>query len=174
MSSKTEWFAIKTMRDFKAEGILSDFCAEVFFPKRSVKLPNKQTRNLALIPHVLFIRTTRDNALVLEAEGRNGSLNLPFWIYRYPSDNEIQIISEGSIHLLRLLTAEDTSRCRIFTPTTFKEKEHVRITGGIYEGYQGFVQRIQKNKHVVVRIEGVCMVVLPFIHPDLLESIDPQ
>ena len=164
------WLAIKTRQDFSAEKVLSQICEEVFFPKEEILMPGKKSRVRAVIPHVLFIKTTRDNALALESEGRRNA-SVPFWIYRYPKDNKIQIISQHSIDLLRLLTSDDTTKCRIYTSRDFKEKERVRVTDGVFKGYEGFVQRVEKNKHVVVSIEGVCMVILPFIHPDLLEKI---
>lgn len=168
-----QWFAIKTRQDFKAEQFLLNACDEVFFPKKTVMTQGKKPRIRAVIPHVLFIRTTRSNALALEAQGRKLSgQSLPFWIYRYPGNNEIQIIPPRAIHLLRLLTTVDTEGCRIYRPREFRISERVRVTAGIFKGYEGYVKRIDKNKHVVVGIEGVCMVILPYIHPDLLEKID--
>lgn len=170
---RSEWFAIRTRQDFRAEELLSAVCEEVFFPKESILLHGKKIREKAVIPHVLFIKTTRTKALEQEAAGRkNPELSVPYWIYRYPKDNEIQVIPQRAIDLLRLLTADDTTRCRIYTVKDFKVKERVRVTGGLYKGYEGFVKRVAKNKHVVVSIEGVCMVILPYIHPDLLERID--
>lgn len=167
------WFAIKTRQDFHAEEVLSAICEEVFFPKENVRHSGGKIQKKAVIPHVLFIKTTPEKALALEAESRKipGSL-IPFWIYRYPKCDEIQVIHQRSIDLLRLLTSDDTSRCRIYTVKEFKVTDRVRIIGGLYKGYEGFVKRIKKNKHVIVSIEGVCMVILPFIHPDLLEPID--
>ncbi len=169
---QTEWFAIKTRQDFKAEKYLANLCDEVFFPKETVRLPGRKPRERAIIPHVLFIRTDRETALALESRGRTSSGGaLPFWIYRYPTDNAIQVIPPSSIELLRLLTADDTTRCEIYNKKDFRKNEYVRITGGFFAGRTGYVQRIKKNKHVVVRIEGICLVVLPFIHPDLLEPV---
>ena len=169
---QTEWFAIKTRQDFKAEKYFADLCDEVFFPKETVRLPGRKPRQRAIIPHVLFIRTDRETALALESRGRTQpGAALPFWIYRYPTDNAIQVIPSGSIDLLRLLTADDTTRCEIFNKKDFRQNEYVRITGGFFAGRKGYVQRIKKNKHVVVRIEGICLVMLPFIHPDLLEPV---
>ncbi|MDE6300244.1 MAG: hypothetical protein K2M19_00825 [Muribaculaceae bacterium] len=171
----SQWFAIKTPQDFKAEGVLKDKCDEIFFPKETVIGPGKRPRQKAVIPHVLFIKTTHDNALALEDLGRkHPEQNIPFWIYRYPADKRIQIIPQSSIELLRLLTADDSTQCRIYTGHEFKEKELVRVTDGIYKGYQGYVQRVKKNKHVIVKIEGVCMVILPYIHPDLLQPITAE
>lgn len=166
------WYAIRTRQDFRAEERLAQVCDEVFFPKETIKTPDKKMRRKAVIPHVLFIRTTHDKALNLEAQGRHNEPGaIPFWIYRYPNSQEIQEIPETSVDLLKLLTAEDTTRCQIYNPKEFKPNERVRITGGIYEGYEGYVQRVRKNKHVVVKIEGICMIILPFIHPDLLQPL---
>ena len=168
----SHWFAIKTRNDFRAEEILRPLCDEVYFPTRTMTMPSGKTRVKAIIPHVLFIRTTRDKALEYERLSRQlVDIPISFWIYRYPNSTQIQPIDDESIKLVKLLTAEDSTRCEIFSPTAFKEKDHVRITGGIYEGYEGYVQRVRKNKHVVVKIEGVCLIMLPFIHPDLLEII---
>lgn len=171
-SSEAQWFAIKTPKDMTAETFFADKCEEVFFPTQTVKVEGKKDRRKAVIPHVLFIKTTPDNAINLEQQGRqNPLLSIPFWIYRYPSDNRIQVIPQASIDLLRLLTSDDTSECRIYTGHEFHANQYVRVTGGLYEGYEGYVQRVKKNKQVVVKIEGVCMVLLPFIHPDLLQPI---
>lgn len=168
-----KWFAIRTRQDFKAEEVLKPLCEDVFFPTETVVSEGKRSRTKAVIPHVLFIKTTRDRAIHLEREGRKASgMPVSFWIYRYPADNEIQVIPQSSIDLLKLLTSDDSSGCEIFNRTNFREKDHVRITGGIYKGYDGYVQRVKKNYHVIVKIEGVCLVMLPYIHPDLLERID--
>ncbi len=183
-SATTEWFAIKTRQDFKAEEFLKPLCEEVYFPTETViteakshgsdgKAPAKHKRQRAIIPRVLFIKTTEENAIQLERAGRaHPELSVPFWIYRYPTDNRIQVIPEPSIRLLKLLTANDTTRCEVFTKKDFRENQKVRVTGGPFKGYEGFVQRVRKNKHVVVKIEGVCMVLLPFIHPDLLQPLE--
>lgn len=172
ITQRSLWFAIKTAQDFAAEVFFSDKCDEVFFPKERIAVQGKRDRVKAAIPHVLFLKTTHDNIRNLEELGRkHPEQTITFWIYRYPKDKQIQVIPQRSIDLLKLLTSDDTTQCRIYTGMVFKEKELVRVTGGIYEGYEGYVQRVQKNKHVIVKIEGVCMVILPFIHPDLLQPI---
>lgn len=167
------WFAIKTRQDFKASEILKSLCDDVLFPQEEVRAPGGKTRKKAVIPHVLFLKTTHDNILNLEQAGReHPEMSVPFWIYRYPNERAIQVIPQQSIDLLRLLTADDATRCEIFTKKDFQAGQRVRVIGGIYEGYEGYIQRVRKNKHVIVRIEGICMIMLPFIHPDLLSPLD--
>ena len=169
----TQWFAVRARHTARAMAVLEPLCAEVFFPREKIVVPGKKPRMKALIPHVLFIRSSRQEALEIErlSHRENSIVTEPIWIYRYPNDTAVQEISPASINLLRMLAESDAGRCEIFNKQNFKPKERVRITGGIYEGYTGHVQRVKKNLHVIVRIEGVCLVMLPFIHPDLLEKI---
>lgn len=173
MENSLNWYAIKTKQDMRAEKVLNEHCNDIFFPKREVSMPGKHKRVRSMIPHVMFVHTTHEKILELEKMGKENPINyVQFWIYRYPKDNKIQVIPQQSIELLNLLTASDTTRCEIFNKTDFKENQRVRVTGGPFKGYEGSVQRVRKNRHVIVRIEGICLVMLPYIHPDLLETID--
>lgn len=172
-TAPTQWYAIRTRNETRAEEVLADECAEVYCPKEEVRTPEGKLRTRVLIPRVLFIRTTRRHALELEEKSRQPDSGIaPLWIYRYVKGDEIQPIGEAQIHLLHLLTAPEPEKCEIFTKTDFRPGVTVRVTGGPYKGNVGTVQRVKKNKHVIVRIEGICMIMLPFIHPDLLEEIN--
>ena len=93
-----------------------------FFPKEVVLRPDNSKRVKAVIPHVLFIRTSRDNALALEDAGRrNPERSIRFWIYRYPTDNKIQVIPARSIDLLRL-TRRPTQAVAKYTTTGISRK----------------------------------------------------
>lgn len=167
------WYAIRCRRESVAAEMLKESCADVFFPQDAVKTASGRKRQKAMIPHVLFIRTSSQRALDLERDSRGGSPGMvPFWIYRYPDSKEIQPIGDSEIRLLRLLSASDTSRCEIFTKTDYTPGQRVRVVGGEFAGYEGTVQRIRRNRHVVVQIEGICMIMLPFIHPDLLSAVE--
>lgn len=171
----SHWYAVRAGKDFDLAEILEGICEEIYFPVAEASGRRPGDRRKAIIPHVLFIRTTKDEALSLETRGKSQEDPLPqFWIYRYSKGSEIAQISEQEMQLLRLLTATDSSRCEIYRKLDFEKGEHVRITAGQFAGHEGYVQRVKKNKHVIVRIEGVCAVMLPFIHPDLLEKISDE
>lgn len=174
LTDTEQWFAIRTRQAFKAEEALAAECSEVYFPKESVKGSDGRTRVRAIIPRVLFIRTTQEHALAMERQGREepGQSVPSFWIYRNPGSQLVQQVPERTMELLRLLTAPDPTRCTIYGKEDFRTGNRVRVTGGPFRGYEGHVQRVKKNKHVVVRIEGICTVLLPFIHPDLLETMN--
>lgn len=172
-TESTGWYAIKTTREFTAEQQLSGECDAVFMPKEMVVTKSGARRMRNLIPHVLFIRTSHQKALDLERRSRQIDDPLtPFWIYRYASGEDIQRISDSQIRIVRLLTAQDQSQCEIFTKADFHKGQYVRVIGGFYKGYEGYVQRVKKNRHVVIEIQGICMIMLPYIHPDLLEPAE--
>lgn len=171
-SDAIQWYAIKARRDSKAAEGLAEVCEEVFFPIEKVKSSSGVVRQRAIIPKVLFIRTTHDRAIEFERESyKEGSRIVPFRIYRYQRNYDIQPIPDDQIRLIRLLTTDESERCEVFTKADFKRGQMVRVKDGKFKGYTGTVQRVKKNKHVLVEIEGVCMILLPFIHPDLLEPI---
>ncbi len=172
-ASKEEWYALRTANESRLAEMLAGKGVEVYCPTRKSRPSGGgKPRELALIPHVIFIRTRRSIALRLEAKGRKESDPMPmFWIYRYKKGDRIQGIPLYQMRLLQLLSADDSTRCEIYRKADFERGERVRIIGGTFKGLEGNVQRVKKNKHVVVRIEGVCAVMLPFIHPDLLEHI---
>lgn len=172
MENISSWYAIRTPKDSEVERMLAAECDEVFFPKEYITTTSGAKRLRPVIPHVLFIRTTEQNAIALETRGRDTSDSmLPFWIYRYSKNGKIQRIADYEIALLRLLTAQDSTKCEIYGRTDYECGQYVRIKAGSFAGLTGYVQRVKKNKHVIVRIEGICSIMLPFIHPDLLEVI---
>lgn len=172
LTNSTSWYAIRTREPLRAEKELAPMCDEVFYPTTVVKTVYGKNRPRPIIPHVLFVRTVGRRLLALEHQGRvHPDGNLPFWIYRNPGTSEIQPISPRSITLLRLIVSDTSEPARVYNPTTFTPGQPVRIVGGIYKDYEGFVKRIGRKRHVVVEIEGLCMVALPHIHPDLLQPL---
>jgi transcription antitermination factor NusG len=58
--------------------------------------------------------------------------------------------------------------------TTYKKGDKVRITGGLFTGVEGELVRIKGDRRVVVSIQGFMAVATAFIHPSLVEKIDPE
>lgn len=167
-----QWYAIRTRHDHRAARALAAECDEVFHPCQTVSVPGHKDRVRSLMPHILFVRTTRSRILELEQRGRrNPEANVTFWVYRYPADDTVRVITQRHIDLLRLLTADDPTRCEIYNRTDFRPGQRVRVIDGIYAGYEGTVQRVRRNRHVIVRIPGICLVMLPYLHPDLLTPL---
>ncbi|MDE6338549.1 MAG: hypothetical protein K2K97_02030 [Muribaculaceae bacterium] len=166
------WYAAKTGRPFKVAERLEERGIETYLPIETVRRSDGTTLRKPLIPKLLFLRTSPASAQEIENESRAEAADLPpLWIYRYLRGGEIHPIREEEMRLFRLLTIDDTLRCEIYHKDEFKIGDLLRVTGGPFAGYQGYARRIRKNKHIVVEIEGLCAIALPFIHPDLLEKV---
>ncbi|MDE6682898.1 MAG: hypothetical protein K2J87_05680 [Muribaculaceae bacterium] len=166
------WYALKTSRPVALADALEKRGVETYLPMETVKKPDGTLKKKPLVPKLLFMRNLADKACEIEREARRGESSLfPFWIYRYRNHTDIQPIGEAEFRLFRLLTADDSLRCEIYRKEEFKIGDRLRVTGGPFAGYEGYARRIRKNKHIVVEIEGLCAIALPFIHPDLLEKV---
>ena len=166
------WFALKSSRPVALADALDARGVETYVPMETVRKQDGSLKRKPLIPKLLFMRSDPEQAGRIETEARQGESDLfPFWIYRYRNHSEIQPIGEAEFRLFRLLTAEDSLRCEIYRKEEFKVGDRLRVTGGPFAGYEGYARRIRKNKHIVVEIEGLCAIALPFIHPDLLEKV---
>lgn len=172
VSTERSWYAVKVSRPFEAKERLEERGVETYLPVERVKRQDGSTRRRPVIPKLLFIRATKELGEDLESESREEGSAIPsLWIYRYRRGEEIQPIRDEEMRLFRLLTTDDALRCEVYHKAEFKIGDRLRVTGGPFAGYEGYARRIRKNKHIVVEIEGVCAIALPFIHPDLLEKI---
>ncbi len=166
------WYAIRARRDTLLASLLADEDIETYRPTETVRRPDGTPHTHSVMPHIIFARTTRAHALDIERRGKvPGDRLPPMWIYRYTHDGDIQPIDDDRIALIRLLTAGDDTRCEIYNRQDFHTGQRVRITAGHFAGYEGNVCRVRRNKHVVVRIEGICAILLPYIHPSLLTPL---
>lgn len=166
------WYAIKTMRPFRLAEKIGEREIATYLPVTIEKREDGSVRKKPVIPKLLFMHTEATTAISLESEARKELSPLPpFWIYRYRRGDNIQPIPDREFRLFRLLTAEDDTRCEVYRKEEFKVGDRLRVTGGPFAGYEGYARRIRRNKHIVVEIEGLCAIALPFIHPDLLEKV---
>lgn len=172
-TESSNWYALRTRKESASETALEELVDEVYVPLRRICSDDGHVALRPAIPRLLFFKAPHDTALRLERESQTSARPglPPFWIYRYLNGGDIQTITQREIDLMRLLTADDCSRCEIFNKTDFRRGDSVRVSAGPFRGYTGHVVRIRKNLHVVVEIEGICSIALPFIHPDLLEKI---
>lgn len=173
MNDLVHWYGVKSPKVFDTERCLTPLCESVYLPKIIRRdAEGHQLAPKALIAGLMFIRATEDTALRLEKDSHDPVNRMsPFWIYRNIAGDRIQAISEREMNLFRLLTVNDTTRCEVYRKDDFRTGDRVRIKSGPFEGYTGYARRIRRDKHVVVEIEGICAIALPFIHPDLLEKL---
>ncbi|MDE7381933.1 MAG: hypothetical protein K2N03_07410 [Muribaculaceae bacterium] len=168
------WYAIRSRRIFEAERTLAPLCQDSYLPKEKVRdVRTKGLRERAIIPRLMFIKTTEPEALDLEVKSRDSANKIePFFLYRNVAGTRPSEVTQREMDLMMLLTADDDRKCEIYHKDNIREGDRIRVISGPFEGYEGYARRIRKNKHVVVEIEGLCAIALPYIHPALLEKIE--
>lgn len=167
------WYAVRSVRPGQAVERLGQRGIETYMPIEKAHLPGGAIRVRPMIPKLFFMRGEAAEVRSMEIESRGLETDLPsMWIYRYRRGDDVQPISDAEFRLFRLLTAHDSERCEVYRKAEFKIGDRLRVKGGPFAGYEGYARRIRRNKHIVVEIEGICAIALPYIHPDLLERVD--
>ena len=168
-----QWFAVRTPRTVALEAALAVLGVETFCPRERIRLADgRWSEPRPIVAHLLFIRTLASQALDIERDAREGRLPA-LWIYRYSDSRRLHPISQREMRLFMLLTAGDNDRCEVYHRDDFAKGDRVRVMGGGFEGYEGYVRKIRNDRRIVVEIKGVCALALPFIPLGLLSKV-PQ
>lgn len=168
-----QWYAIKCRRETATRDWLESQGAETYLPAAMVVGADGRRRHKPLIAKLVFANVEPTEALRLEQTARQGGAPVPpIWIYRDDPASAPTPIADAEMRLFRLLTSDDPdARCEVYRKELPALGQRVRVAAGLFAGYEGIVRRIRDNRHVVVAIEGLCSVALPFIHPALLEPL---
>lgn len=169
---KENWYAVRTLRPLQAVEVLEERGVETYIALVPESVGERK-RPRPLISRLFFLHLNSAAALEIEKKSREAGGELPpMWIYRYATGGKIQPISEKEFRLFRLLTTTDSTRCEIYRKEEYRVGDRVRVIAGPFAGYEGYARRIRRNKHIVVEIEGICAIALPYIHPDNLERVE--
>ncbi len=172
VEGEKRWYAARCTRPARAVKLLEERGLKTYVPMATVRMEDGSRRVRPLIHRLLFLFTDVDSITAIERESRSEVSEMPLmWIYRYTRGGDIQPIGEEEFRLFKLITSGDEDKCEIYHKRGFKVGDRLRVKGGTFAGYEGYARRIQRNKHIVVEIEGICAIALPFIHPDLLEVV---
>lgn len=56
----------------------------------------------------------------------------------------------------------------------YHQGDRVRVTAGPFQGAEGHIKRIKKDRRLVISLQGIVAVATTYIHPDLLEKVEEQ
>lgn len=122
-----------------------------------------------LIPSLLFVRCTEDWLVRFKM-----AHNDDFMYYASLESGKPGVIPDKEMHSFMLVTSADAGRnVKYFgiDAPEYHTGDRVRVTGGIYEGAEGYIKRIKKDRKLIVSVTGVAVVAVSYIHPDFLEKI---
>ena len=132
------------------------------------------TRQVQLAPSLLFVCCTRSELLAFK-KNHNDCLML----YRCADSAEPAPIPEEEMRLFILVTSATEGRdveLLGLDPRAleFKPGDRVRVTEGPFQGAEGMIRRIKKDRKLVIAVRGVVAVTISNIPGAFLERIAPD
>ncbi len=168
------WFAIRVTynREMKVKHELDSRHIENFLPMKYRIVTRGERRIKEKVPaihNLIFIYTKREQLQELK-----DTTTLPI---RYIMDRETHtpiVIPARQMQSFIAVSGTLDEQLIYLEPdmSKLKKGDRVRITGGMFEGAEGYFMRIKGDRRVVVCVQGIAAVATTFIHPTLLEKID--
>lgn len=175
MSTEGEhWFALKIFysRTMKLKAELEAAGVTTYVAMTTVERARRGKKVLEpkpLIPSLLFLRC--DEAFL---RGFKWQHNSEFMYYEDLATRRPAPIDEVQMRSFIILTSADRgTRVQYLGESVpdFKRGERVRVTGGLYEGAEGYIKKVRSDRKLIVEIRGVAVVAVSYIEPQYLEKL---
>ena len=173
IDAEKAWFAMKVFQNkvFEIESYLQAKDIETYFPVRYEEKKvggETKTVRIPIITSLIFFRTFSENVLALEQELRSKVA-----LYRYRKSRQVAVIPDREMDVFRMVTSVSNNNWDYVDAAamTFRPEDRVRVTGGEFEGAEGYIKRIKGNRRLVVAIEGVVAVATAYIPSCYLERV---
>ncbi len=133
-------------------------------------------RRVPMVKSLLFVRAD-ENEILQVSEMLKGpeNLNKPEgFVYRTPDWQAFCVIPEKQMTMFQLVTSSGERGFKFFSAddiSRFKQGEKVRVVEGPLKGAEGYIKRVQKNRRLLVGIDGVVAVATSYIPPQFLEKV---
>ena len=174
-SSTKHWYALKVFynRVANVEDWLRQQEVQTYIPMRyeeTIVDGKRKIRTEPAVSSLLFLRETERFVLDLQTQMK---ARYPLMAYFNRETKKPGIIPEQEMNTFMLVTsAGDTALEYLDTDEPlFRSGDRVRVTGGIFEGAEGYIKRIKGNRRLIVSIEGVIAVATAYIPGHLLEKL---
>ena len=168
------WFALKVFYNkvLAIASALKEMSVESYYPVRVVEKEHNGIKKVEKVPAVsslLFFHSTVSQATDIEKHFKNRVI-----LYKYRSSKTPAIIPDGEMKVFQLVTSANTEGLEYMDAdaVNFKTGQHVHVTGGVFEGADGYIKRIRGNKRLVIAIEGIVAVATTYIPSCFLEKIE--
>lgn len=172
---KTSWYAMRATyrREALAKQLLDECSIENFIPMRyEVRIVGgRKVRNLVpAVRNLIFVHTTPSQCRVIKSKA-------PYlqYIVDSSSGNKI-IVPDDQMRRFIAVAGIYDDHLLWFAPeeVNLSKGTKVRITGGCFEGQEGIFIKVKgaRDRRVVIAIQGVVVVAMATIHPDLIEPVE--
>lgn len=173
------WFPMRVTyhRELKIKALLDNLGIETFLPMHyevvESKTGGKKSVLTPAIHNLLFVRSTQER--LTELKMTREELSPMRYIMKRSLDNQSEILTvpdQQMDNFMRVASVQD-DRVMFLDCNSFINKigQRVKIMDGFFAGVEGVIKRINKNKRVVVQLEGLAAVAIAFIPSSQLTLI---
>ena len=175
---ETRWYALGTSycREQKLKAYFDGKGIETYVPMQYGFSEKDGKRKRVLKPaihNLVFVKSTKEYIKSLKII-TSGSSNAFRWLIN-PSTKEPITVPDNQMINFRKVCDMELDGITYFTSKDiefFKKGDFVRVAGGPFEGVEGYLTRIHKDRCVVVVVDGLAAVATTFVHPSMLEKVE--
>lgn len=169
-----QWFAIRVTynREIKVKRELDSMKIENFLPMKYRLVTRGERKIKELVPaihNLIFVNISQEKLKEYKAKTA-----LPIRYIMNRETHEPIVIPEEQMKNFIAVAGNKNQQLVYLEPNLaqFKKGDKVKITGGVFEGAEGYFMRIKGDRRVVVCINGIVAVATAFVHPSLVEKIN--
>ena len=173
MKNIPQLFALKAFynRGEEVRGLFEGLADEIYIPTRIVQeIDGTEVRWIRrpLIGDLVFVHVPIDD--LREVHTRHFS---KFMIYSRADRTGPATIEESDMRNFILVTSiQDKGMELVNLPPDQLPGTRVRVTGGPFEGHEGYIRRIDHRRRFIVCIQGVVAVATSYIPAQFLEVLE--
>ena len=175
------WFPMRVTyhREMKIKALLDELGVECFLPMHyelvETKTGGKKRVLSPAIHNLIFVRSTQEFLTHLKM-CREEFASLRYMMKKSVSGDFkgeiLQVPDRQMDNFMRVASVQD-DRVMFLDNNAFVNKvgQRVKVNDGFFAGVEGVIKRINKNKRVVVQLEGVAAVAIAFVPASQLSII---
>jgi len=179
--SLLHWFPMRITyhREMRIKALLDEMGVESFLPMHwevvETKNGGKKRMLLPAIHNLVFVRSTQEFLTELKMT-REEFAPMRYMMRRPLSNgekNEIMFVPDQQMeNFMRVASVQD-DRVMFLKNNDFINRigQHVKVIDGYFSGVEGVVKRINKNKRIVVQLNGIAAVAIAFVPANQLSLI---
>ena len=175
------WFPMRITyhREMRIKALLDEMGVENFLPMQwemvETKNGGKKRLLLPAIHNLIFVKSTQEFLTELKMT-REEFAPMRYMMKRPLSDgekSEIMFVPDQQMeNFMRVASVQD-NRVMFLENNDFINRigQHVKVIDGFFSGVEGVVKRINKNKRIVVQLNGIAAVAIAFVPANQLSLI---
>ena len=171
--SSMHWFPMRITyhREMRIKALLDELGVESFLPMHwevvETKNGGKKRILLPAIHNLIFVKSTQE--FLTELKMTREEFAPMRYMMRRPlsggEKSEIMLVPDQQMeNFIRVASVQD-DRVMFLENNDFINRigQRVKVTDGFFSGVEGVVKRINKNKRIVVQLEGIAAVAIAFV-----------